>query len=53
MDKVAIEFLINGALALSMASMSEAIDEIDPREKNKVICSGKLIMLVPPGRCFL
>ena len=52
MDKVATDFLINDALALSMASMSEAIDEIDPREKNKVIYSGKLIMLVTLAGVF-
>lgn len=36
MDKIAKDFLINDELARHMASMSEAIDTIDPREKNKV-----------------
>lgn len=45
MDKIAKDFLINDELARHMASMSEAIDTIDPREKNKVTYSGKLIML--------
>ena len=41
MDKIAKDFLINDELARHMASMSEAIDTIDPREKNKVTYSGK------------
>ena len=40
-------------LARHMASMSEAIDTIDPREKNKVTYSGKLIMLVTLSGIFV
>ena len=52
MDKIAKDFLINDELARHMASMSEAIDTIDPREKNKVTYSGKLIMLVTLSGVF-
>lgn len=52
MDKIATDFLISDLLACSMDSMSEAVDEIDPREKNKVIYSGKLIMLVTLAGVF-
>ena len=50
---LAKDFLINDELARHMASMSEAIDTIDPREKNKVTYSGKLIMLVKIGRAHV